>query len=60
MPASPCKNCRQVPEIIKTDDPEYPFVLRHKAKDLCYPKFKLESHQKTKKECVDEWNKFNK
>lgn len=56
----PCKNCGQKPEIVETGDAEYPFVLRHKATDICYPTFKLETYQRSTAECAKQWNEFNK
>lgn len=60
MLITPCKNCRQKPEIVESGDAEYPFVLRHKAKDTCYPTFKLVTYQGSKAECARQWNEFNK
>lgn len=60
MLITPCRNCRQKPEVIETGDSEFPFVLKHKDKDLCYPAYKLETHQHTAKVCIQEWNEFNK
>lgn len=57
---TPCRNCRQKPEIVRSGDEEYPFVLRHKPEDICYPTYKMETYQRTEVECAKQWNEFNK
>lgn len=57
---TPCRNCRQKPEIVRSGDEEYPFVLRHKPEDVCYHTYKLETYQRTEVECAKQWNEFNK
>ena len=54
-----CVNCGSLPEIIKSDDPEYKLLLRHKISNLCYPSYKLDSYQMTKAKCISTWNEFN-
>ena len=56
---SKCVNCKVVPEIVKSDDMEYPYLLRHKLGVMCYPTYRIEIYQLTKKECIDDWNSFN-
>ena len=56
---SKCVNCKETPEIVRSDDIEYPHLLRHKLNVICYPEYKLETYQLTKKECIDDWNSFN-
>ena len=60
MNISACKNCGKAPEIVDSDDDDFKHMLRHKASNSCYPTFKLISYQNSKKECVVDWNKFNK
>jgi hypothetical protein len=55
-----CINCRQYPEIVKEGEPPYKYLLRHRLIHICYPSFKLDSHQHTKSECIKDWNIFNK
>tara|TARA_R110001583_G_scaffold21308_3_gene80839 strand:- start:2783 stop:2998 length:216 start_codon:yes stop_codon:yes gene_type:complete len=54
-----CINCKIKPVVVPSDDSAYTFVLRHKAEATCYTTYKLETHQNTKNQCVDDWNEFN-
>ena len=56
---SKCVNCNIVPEIVRSADIGYPYLLRHKLSVTCYPNYKLETYQRTEKECIDIWNNFN-
>ena len=56
---SRCVNCKTKPIITNSTDNEYKFVLQHKSDVGCYPSYKIEIHQNTKNECVDDWNEFN-
>ena len=54
-----CVNCKVRPVItMEGVDAPYKFKLIHR--NPCYPAYCMETHQLTEKECVDEWNKFNK
>ena len=58
LKASNCINCGERPAVLKSDDMEYPFMLRH-VKEDCYHSFKLEVYHDTSLQCIKVWNEFN-
>jgi hypothetical protein len=54
-----CVNCKVKP-VTTTEDVEAPYKFKLMHKKQCYPTYCLETHQLTEKECIDEWNEFNR
>lgn len=54
-----CINCKELPIIVKSDLPEWKFLLTHKEKYGCSAGFKLDTYQNTKLQCINSWNEFN-
>lgn len=59
MFVSSCRNCGATPEIIESDEPRYPYVIKHKDSDLCCPEFKLVAYHISRAKCAERWNEFN-